>query len=278
MFDQFQNRIVVAGHSNEKVKTFQDFINGKNKSDDVFVVEGVWCLDYLTKSKVEVLSILFCDEYINNENTIKLMEQLFQRNIEIIKVSKKVFDKLSTFDGPDGLLVMAKFPKWDLETMFKKENNHIVILDGLETSGNIGTIVRAAEGFGVDAIFITNRKARVTTTKTIKSAMGGCFFVPIIEWEDMNKCQEWLEKHDFDVYLTDTRAEKRYYQTSYQGNVAFIAGNERFGINKNWYQERAKLISIPMLGYCDSLNVSVATTIVMCEISMQQNCNIKNRI
>lgn len=277
MFESFKNRIVVAGHSNEKVKEFQDFINGKNKSENTFVVEGVWCLDYLTKSKVEIISILFCEEYINNENTVNIMSQLFQRNIEIIQVSKKVFDKLSTFDGPDGFMVMARFPKWDLDTMFKKEDNHIVVLDGLETSGNIGTIIRAAEGFGVDAIFITNRKAKVTSTKTIKSAMGGCFFVPIIEWEDMKQCQEWLKKHNFDIYLTDTRAEQRYYQASYKGNIAFVAGNERFGINRNWYQNTAKLISIPMLGYCDSLNVSVATTIVMCEISMQQHCKIISR-
>lgn len=277
MFEKFKDRIVVAGHSNEKVKVFQDMINGKEKSNDTFVVEGVWCLDYLVKSKVKIISILYCEEYLNNKNTCEVLELLFERKIEIISVSKKVFDKISTFDGPDGVMVMAKFPSWNLEKLLKKENNQIVILDGLETSGNIGTIIRAAEGFGVDAIFITNKRAKINSIKTIKSAMGGCFFVPIIEWNDMEECKKWLQEHKFVTCLTDTRATKRYYQGSYQGNVAFVAGNERYGINRGWYSQDAILISIPMLGNCDSLNVSVSTTIVMCEISMQQHCNISNR-
>lgn len=277
MFEKFKDRIVVAGHSNEKVKVFQDMINGKEKSNDTFVVEGVWCLDYLVKSKVKIISILYCEEYLNNKNTCEVLEQLFEREIEIISVSKKVFDKISTFDGPDGVMVIASFPSWNLEKLLKKGNNQIVILDGLETSGNIGTIIRAAEGFGVDAIFITNKRAKINSIKTIKSAMGGCFFVPIIEWNDMEECKKWLQEHKFVTYLTDTRATKRYYQANYQGNVAFVAGNERYGINRGWYSQDALLISIPMLGNCDSLNVSVSTTIVMCEISMQQHCNINNR-
>jgi len=277
IFEEFKNKIIEAGYSNERVKLFQEMINGKDKDDKTFVVEGIWALDYLTKSPIEVKSILFCEEYLNNSKTIELLKTFFKKEIEIIQVSKKVFEKLSTFDGPDGVMVMAKFPVWDLEKLFNKDNNQIVILDGLETSGNIGTIIRAAEGFGVDAIFITNKRAKVTNTKTIKSAMGGCFFVPIIEWKDTNECLNWLLNNNFKIYLTDTRAKSRYYQENYNGNIAFVAGNERFGIAKEWYKDETHLISIPMLGNCDSLNVSVSTTIVMCEISMQQNCKINKR-
>ena len=121
----------------------------------------------------------------------------------------------------------------------------------------------------VSAIFVTNKKGKIHYSKTIKSAMGGYFFTPIVEFESVDKCQEWLSSHNYQVYLTDTRATENYFEPKYNGNVAFVAGSERYGIDKSWYSKDNKLIKIPMLGNCDSLNVAVATCIIMCEIAMQ---------
>lgn len=260
-------KVLEAAYSSPLVKEYIEGLKGKD--DTFFYVEGVWCLDYLLKSKIEVAGMLYAPEYINNEATKENINKFLDKDIDVVKVSKKVFDRVSTFDGPDGVIIKAKIPCYDLEKLSKGKNNLIVVLDGLETPGNIGTIIRAGEGMQATAIFVTNRRAKVHYNKTIKSAMGGYFFTPVIEFENVKACQEWLKKHNYKVYLTDTRAKNNYFEPKYEGNVAFVAGAERYGIDRSWYNNDNELIKIPMLGNCDSLNVAVSTCIVMCEIAMK---------
>ena len=73
-----------------------------------------------------------------------------------------------------------------------------------------------------------------------------------------------------EIYLTDTRATKTYFEESYEGRVALIVGSERYGITKPWYDGDYEMIMIPMLGQCDSLNVAIATTIIAYEASLKQ--------
>ena len=140
----------------------------------------------------------------------------------------------------------------------------------MENPGNIGIILRTCDGAGVDAVFICNKKARVTNPKLIKSSMGAVFRIPIIEFNDMNVCAKWLKAHNFSIYLADTRANETYKSFDYDGNSALVIGSERYGISGKWYSCNPHLLSIPMLGICDSLNVGVAASVITYEISMKR--------
>ncbi|MBS4220101.1 hypothetical protein KHA96_17450 [Bacillus sp. FJAT-49711] len=180
-------------------------------------------------------------------------------------------EKLSQKEKQDGLLSIGTLPSYKIENLQLKNNAIIVILDGLEQAGNIGTILRTSDGAGVDAIFICNKRVKQTNPKLIKASMGGVFTVPIIDFVHTSACISWLRKHHFNIYLADTRAERTYKQYEYEGNTALVIGSERYGISKDWYDFPNQQLFIPMHGICDSLNVGTATAIMVYEISMKKN-------
>jgi len=265
------------GFSNPIIKMFIDFKKG-SKDDTKFTLEGISIIKMLLDSSIQLDIFIYCDEYMYSDDAKTLKDRCLKEAKESYCVSKKVFDKLTDLDGPDGFVGIATLPSYNFdELLANKPRATFIILDGLETSGNIGTIYRTADGLGIDGIIICNRRAKITSNKVVKASMGALFYIPTLQFDDVDECYRWLEEKNFNVYLTDTRAEKNYFEVDYKNRVALVAGCERYGIDKKWYKDSAKLIKIPMLGKCDSLNVAVATVIMASEVIMQQKFDLGER-
>lgn len=273
--DKYKGKVQFAGPQHGKIKQIPGLINNtKPNPHKLFVVEGIWALQKAKQYNLEIDSFIFCPECIFTPEAEKLIDEFVISAEDSYIVSKKVFLKISERENPDGLIAVCKLPYFQLNDIKLKENNLIVILDGLEIPGNIGTIIRTVDGVGGDGVILCNRRARLTHPKLIKSSQGSNFTIPIVECET-DEIIKWLKNNDFKIYLTDTRAEKEYHEHNYSGRVAIVAGSERYGITKEWYSEETNLISIPMYGDCDSLNVAIATTIVLYEASLKQKGKIK---
>lgn len=266
------------GPQNDKIKEVVTLLkNNKPNPEDFIIIDGIWAHQKALDNNLEVESFIFCEENINSDEGVDLIESFYKIAKKTYSVSLKTFIKISQKDDPKGMISICKFPQKDLCDINLKDENIIVILDGIEIPGNIGTILRTCDGAGVDAVFICNRRAKITHPKVIKGSMGAAFSIPIIEFETVESCKLWLKDNNFDFYLTDTRATKTYHQLDYKGRVGIVAGSERYGISEPWYQTKHTLLSIPMLGQCDSLNVAIATTIVIYEASLKQKKLIKRK-
>lgn len=275
LLQKYKNKIKFIGAQNSKIAQIKQIL--RNAGDEkLFVMEGIWAHERALLTKIMVDSFLFCPDYIYSRETLQLVEKFINGSQEVYAVSKKVLTKLSERDGPDGLLSIGIFPDYRSDTLRLKEEAVIIVLDGLETPGNIGTILRTCDGAGVDAVLICNKKARITHPKLIKGSMGAVFSVPIIEFDSVDACQKWLEDRNFTIYLADPGADQSYSGFDYGGNIALILGNERYGISKVWYENGAQRLSIPMSGICDSLNVGVAASIITYEISVKKKMEIKH--
>ena len=243
--------------------------NSKPNPERLFVIEGIWAHNKAVMTNLPVVSFVICPEYIYTPESEELVRQFSGFVEEIYVVSAKTFDRLSERDKPDGLLSICRFPVRHPEDLHLPENACVVVLDGLEIPGNIGTIIRTCDGADVDAVLVCNRRARLSHPKVIKGSMGAAFRIPIVEFIDGVDCAAWLREHGFSIYLADTRAEKTYYQYKYRGRCALIMGSERYGIHREWYANEPNMLMIPMLGICDSLNVGVAASILIYEMSLQ---------
>lgn len=269
--NEFGSKIHFIGPKNPKVKEVLSLINNsKPNKNNFFILDGIWAHEKALKNNIEIDSFIFCSELINSHEAMNLIEESFKRAKNTYSISLKTFEKLAEKDSPKGLLSIAKFPYKTIKDIKLKKDNLIVVLDGLEIPGNIGTILRTCDGSNVDAVFICNRKARLTHPKIIKGSMGAAFIVPVVEFDSVNDCISYLKKNNFDIYLTDTRAKSHYFELEYKNRVAIVAGSERYGISRPWYDEEVIMLSIPMLGQSDSLNVAIATTIVVYEASMKR--------
>ena len=267
--NKYRNKIKHIGSQHQVVHQIKRIQN--NTSDDserLIVAEGIWAHQKLLKTELNIRWLLVCPELIYSNEGIELAENFINRAEETFIVSVKLFRKVSDRDDPDGFLSIVQIPVFEIEKLILKNNALVLILDGMENPGNIGTILRTCDGAGVDAVFICNKKARLSNPKLLKSSMGALFTIPIIEFLDTNECIKWLKAQDFNIYLADTRADKTYKEFDCTGNTVLVIGSERYGISEEWYAYNPQLISIPMFGVCDSLNAGVAASILTYEISM----------
>lgn len=264
------------GEQNPKIKQIKGILaNSKPNPQKLFVAEGIWILKMCDKFAAPVDSLVLCPDYIRTAEACELINNLCAKTKELYTVSAKTYEKISERGQPDGLLALCKLPSFSLEEFRPAKNAVLLVLDGIEIPGNVGTMLRMADGAGLDGVFICNRKARLTHPKLIKGSQGAVLSVPTFEFETVEECRRWLKQNDFIVYLADTRAELNYYEEPFGMNCAIVMGSERYGISREWYDGDYKMIAIPMLGSCDSLNVGVAATVLAYEASVKNKLNAR---
>lgn len=254
------------GEQNPKIKQVRAITsNTKPNPHKLFIAEGIWILSLCEKFHTPIDTLILCPEHIRTPEATALAEKIAARAGECYSVSAKTYEKISERDRPDGLLALAQLPAHDLKDFHPANDAVLLILDGVEIPGNVGTMLRMADGAGVDGIFFCNRKTRMTHPKLIKGSQGAILSVPFFEFESVDECRTWLKKNGFTVYLADTRAELFYYDEPFGSKTALVMGSERYGISREWYDGTYKMIAIPMEGSCDSLNVGVAATVLAYE-------------
>ena len=254
------------GEHNGIIKRIKGVIsNTKPNPHKLFVAEGIWILSLCEKFNAPIDCLILCPEHIRTPEAAALADKLAARTDERFTVSAKTFEKISERGQPDGLLALAGLPRHDIAAFAPGEDAVLLVLDGIEIPGNVGTMLRMADGAGVDGVFLCNRKARMTHPKLIKGSQGAVLSVPFFEFESVAACRAWLEEHGFTVYLADTRAERYYFDEPFGVKTALVMGSERYGISRAWYEGDYRMIAIPMEGSCDSLNVGVAATVLAYE-------------
>lgn len=266
----FGDQLTHIGRSHPLIKQIRDIQRGRQGAlKKNYIAEGLQLLNFARQFRVSIDHIVLCAEDIYTIEAQSLLEALIQRAKQAFIVSPKVFSDISGKDNSNGMLIMGSFPFKSLMDLEKGKKSIVVILDGLELPGNIGTIMRSMDATGADALIITNRRAHVNHPLTLRSSRGACFKIPVVE-ASVKETMDWLEKLQMEVILADTRAQRTYYQLSYKQPSAIVMGSERFGIDAAWYDYPHTGVSIPMLGSCDSLNVGIATTVLLYEASMKK--------
>lgn len=269
-------RFYAVGDGHSIVKHIKGLVsNSKPNPTRQFVAEGLWFNKMILQAGTPLHALLICPERIYTIEAARLVEQLAERCDQRFTVSEKTFEKISERVKPDGVMSIAYLTLCEVGDVAFDDKSVVLVLDGVEIPGNVGTMIRVADGAGVDAVFICNRKARMTHPKLLQSSMGSVLNIPIVEFASADECYEALASRGFEIYLTDSRAEKSYYEYPYGKRCAFVMGSERYGISRGWYEKNVKLLSIPMFGKCDSLNVGVAATVVCYEASLKNKGYIK---
>ena len=254
------------GEQNPKIKQIRGILsNSKPNPQKLFAAEGIWMLGMCEKFGTPIDSLFLCPEHIRTAEAARLAQNIAARTAQRYTVSAKTFEKISERGQPDGLFALAQLPKHDIEAFSPANDAVLLVLDGVEIPGNVGTMMRMADGAGVDAVFLCNRKARLTHPKLIKGSQGAVLSVPFFEFDSVQGCRAWLDSHGFTVYLADTRAKLYYYDEPFGKKTALVMGSERYGISREWYDGSYEMIAIPMCGSCDSLNVGVAATVLAYE-------------
>jgi tRNA G18 (ribose-2'-O)-methylase SpoU len=237
----------------------------------LFIAEGLWAHKLLLSTQTPVEVFFWSPEAAYGDEARMRAEEIAGIARAAYQISAKTLERISERDRPDGLLSIGQLKEWQPEDIAFGSSALVMVADGMEIPGNLGTLLRTADACRVDCIVLTNRRTRLSHPKVFRASQGMLLTVPIIEFEQPEEAASWLLQHRFDVFLADTEDARNYRTFQYHGRrTAFVLGAERYGIPKAWYRPEFQHVFVPMLGSADSLNVSISGAVLLYEARAQK--------
>ena len=234
-----------------------------------FLLEGKRELQLALEGGYQLIRLYFCPDIISMEAVRELSG--ISQNTDLVALSADVYKKTAYRQGTEGVLALMESQSHSLESLhFSSENPLILLAEAPEKPGNIGALLRTADAAALDAVIIVNPKGDLYNPNIIRSSVGCLFTVPIAVGT-AGEVIEFLKHHKIKVFAARLGASVRYDQVDYTGSAAIAVGTEATGLTPFWGEHADFSIEIPMQGSIDSMNVSVAASIIIFEALRQRN-------
>ncbi|MCF0148664.1 MAG: RNA methyltransferase [Clostridium sp.] len=232
--------------------------------EGLFILEGFRLIEEAIKAKMEIENIIISKDY----------EQKFQEfllnNMDLSKktyfLANNLFMQVASTENPQGIIAVVK-KKNNQKTL---KGDFYLICDKVQDPGNLGTIIRTAHAAGVNGIILTKGTVDVYNDKTIRSTMGSIFYIPIFYDDENYSIIRELKEDGFSLVATSLAESKNFFEENLKGKTILAVGNEGNGISNELFELADKKVKIPMPGGAESLNVSIATSIILFE-KVRQN-------
>lgn len=239
--------MIYTSMNNERIKNIKKLKEKKYRDKTgLFLIEG----DHLIK-EAYTSKIL--------KEVILLEGDVIDFSIPVIYVSKEIMKELTDVESPSNRIGIC----------YKKEEqpvqNRIIILDDIQDPGNLGAIIRSAVAFHVDTIVLSNQTVDLYNSKVIRSSQGMMFKVNIIR-RDTKEFVKELKQKEYTILSTQLDHGKNIKTIEKTKKIAIIMGNEGKGVNKSLLELSDSFVYIKMNPECESLNVAVATSIILYEL------------
>lgn len=232
--------------------------------EGLFIAEGERLVDELVNSSLELRAIY---------HTANWIPPIVKGDSEISQISDEEMKKISGLSAPSAVLSLVKIPEFNISEIDIK-NSLTLALDSIQDPGNLGTIIRLADWFGIDTIICTNETVDAFAPKVIQSCMGSISRVKVIYCNLESTLKDLKAKYKLPVYGTFMEGYN-IYKTDLSAKGVIVMGNEGNGISKNIEQIVSQKIHIPTFaedrGAVESLNVAMATAIVFSEFKRKNS-------
>lgn len=234
----------------------------QRKKDQAYIVEGIKMVKEAPNSSVK---------------HVYITEQLYSQQPDLIEglpydvVSDDVFKKMSDTITPQGILAVMTMPTYTYQEILNHPVVTLVLLEEIQDPGNLGTIIRTAEAIGATAVITTKGTVDIYNPKTLRSTMGAVYHLPIFNQVDKEAWIDRMKNADITLVAAHLRGEGYHYQWDIDDKVCYMIGNEGNGLTDGLTSHADRLIKIPMVGEAESLNASVATSILLYETYRQRN-------
>jgi TrmH family RNA methyltransferase len=235
------------------------------KQTQTFVIEGKREIALAIKGGYHLKTVLFVPELISEAE----LDFYSMNSEEQIVITKEVYHKLAYRESTEGILAIATMKSLDLNLLKLPGNPLIVVLESLEKPGNLGAILRSCDAARVDAVIIADSKTDLFNSNTIRSSVG-CLFTNQMAVATSLEAIQFLKSKDISIFSATLQNSNFYHEVDYRVPTALVVGTEATGLTSIWREHATKNIIIPMQGVIDSMNVSVATAILIFEAKRQR--------
>lgn len=218
---------------------------------------------------IGVVEAFACDDLIRTLDAEEAVRRLQIAGSEVIQVSADVMAKVAFGDRSEGVVAVIRTPDTGLDRLTLPVAPLVVVVESVEKPGNLGAILRTADGAGADAVIAADPLTDLFNPNAIRASLGTIFSVPVAS-ETTSATLGWLEAHGIQPVAARVDATRLYTDVDLHGPIAIVLGSEADGLSTGWNDQRVTAVRIPMLGTVDSLNVSVAAAILLYEAVRQR--------
>lgn len=259
---------MIASSNNVQIKNLVKLQKNARtrREQNAFVTEGKKMFEEAKELGV-VKRAYVGESYLQN---LPMAEKEYFQGMEYEVVSDSVLKEAADTKTPQGIMAIVEKPSYTLSELLKRDKLHLLLLEDLRDPGNLGTIIRTAEGAGISGVIMSKETVDLFNPKVVRSTMGSIFRVPFVYVEDFSEAVLELKKADVSVVATDLKGKHFYDEEVYPDKTAIVIGNESKGITEQTRMQADQLVKIPMCGKLESLNASVAAGIMMYEIFRQR--------
>ena len=237
--------------NNPKVKQWKKLLTKKERDKSgTFIVEGFHLVEEALKQGEQVLEIIVSDK-------VGLPPRWDAGSTPVTSVTEEISNSLSETEAPQGIYAVCR--QSNLEVQDAKT---LLLIDAVQDPGNLGTMIRTADAAGIDAVVVGRGSVDIYNSKVLRSAQGSHFHLPIIRGD----LHDWIDKlhnKNIPVYGTALEGASAYTDISNGASFALIVGNEGNGVAKDLLSSTTANLYIPIFGKSESLNVAVATGILL---------------
>ncbi len=258
---------IIKSKENPLIREIKNLIKEKEKKG-VFLLEGRKLVEEALFSDVDIKYILVTEKFSRERSDfIKKLEEY-----EVIVINEKIERSLATVETPQGIFALA-YPRNRRKT-FLKPDSILLFLHKIKDPGNLGTIFRSAEAFGVERVYLSPGSCSPFNTKVVRASAGSCLRVNFFENVEFQRVKKEIEEKKGKIYSTSPRGGLPPWEMEWKGILCLVIGSEPEGIPQEIIKSSDSIISIPQITG-ESLNVAISTSIILYEISKYRSQRIK---
>jgi TrmH family RNA methyltransferase len=233
------------------------------------IVDGAREILRALDAGVRVQTAFIAPDLVRSADALAVADRIGRRETTI-EVGPEVLAKVAFGDRADGVVAIVETPRPGLADLLLGEHPLLVVVEGVEKPGNLGAILRSADGSGADAVIVADPLTDAFNPNAIRASLGTIFALPVVTATSADAIR-WLTARGIRPVATIVEASVPYTAADLRGPLAVVLGSEATGLSPAWRSAEVTAISIPMAGIADSLNVSVAAAVVLFEAVRQRS-------
>jgi TrmH family RNA methyltransferase len=238
------------------------------REDRVTTVSAAWAFEEVLRSGAVVESALWCPA--ERPPGGRLLDRVAAEVVATAgsahRISERTLARIHPGLAAPALVAVVRLPTWEPAEVLGRGAGLVLVADGIEYAGNLGTLVRTADACAADAVVLTSGTARVTHSKTFVASRGTVLTLPVLEYGSVARARHDLAAAGFTAYVADPAGPTSYREAGLgSGPTAVVVGSEGDGVSAEWRSAGLTRVSIPMRGRADSLNVAASAAVLMFE-------------
>lgn len=262
--------MIITSPGNERIKHIRRLRERKYRRETgLFFVEGLRLAAEALDTGASIEQFVFCPALLHSPFGQQSVVRAQQAGIEMIEVNADVFRALSAKDGPQGLAAVVRQAWTSLEQVKMESGRPWVALDAVADPGNLGAILRANDASGGTGVILLDQSTDPFDPAATRASMGAIFNQQVCQ-ADRESFVHWITERRYALVGTSDAASQDYHLFRYPDFFILLMGSERLGLPEKLTSACDHVVSIPMLGKSDSLNLAVATAVVLYEALNQR--------